>query len=510
MLKKLLLVLVALVGLIMLLIGVEFVIGATAKPVVAVNYSREMHDLMLERQRGRLGGEAAQTLNQRPAFESIMVATREANDWLLEHSNHLSEQDQRDNDFYDDPWQPLSLDAIYTVPREGTPQQFERARRRVVEALAEWERRGVFERSAELPGLGPIARAPGEGPLLHFVLPHLGTGRVLARAQAARARVAAETGDHETLLRAIEETYALGRLIAGQGTLIDWLVGVAIQMLGQRMILDNLLLHPVQDDAWLARVDAIVQREAIELFPPLTDAFDAERMISQDLIQRCYSDNGKGDGRFIPVRFARLVGEGAVEAGNHITPFGDTPFSNMHARLFVGRKEATEWLDRGHELLAACASATGPAAQSADDTMIEHFETGSTWDNPLEILQPSFGRMLEADRRRRVMATGVRVMLAVERYRARQGQIPETLDRLGDLLPDEARTDPFTGQPWAYRPAPVTSMADGDELLPGHTVWPYTLRSQPIERDQDSRHYLDPSGGLLISEPIQGPRFDEP
>lgn len=509
-LKKLILTIAIVLGLVLFVLAFEAYTGATARPTIAANYSRQMHDQSLERQRARLGPDAEQALNQRPAFESIMTAVREASEWTNERANEYIEEDADNEDAYDDPWRYFSLDIIYTVPDEGTPEQFERARGRAIEILNEWEHRGVFHRSAELVELGPIARAPNEGPMIELLLPNLGVGRQLGRAQAARARIAAEEGDHETLLQAIEETYVLGRQIASQGTLIDWLVGTAVQALAQSMLLDNLLLYPVADDAWLARADAIVWREAIDRFPPLGDALRGERLFAADFIQRCYTDNGKGGGRFIPLLFAKQMGEDSPEPGRFMTPFGDSKLSNIHGRLFLDRRELDQWLDAMHVLLHEAAEAPGDQAIAADRAVDQYIDAGQHWRNPAATIQAHFGKTIITDRGRRINAAGTRVVLAIERYRLQHdGAPPPDLDSLGPLLIESHRTDPFTGQPWDYQLTSVTTMPDGDALLPGHHAWPYTLKSRPLPGAPTRSRHHHAHDGLLITEPIQGPDYDE-
>jgi hypothetical protein len=103
------------------------------------------------------------------------------------------------------------------------------------------------------------------------------------------------------------------------------------------------------------------------------------------------------------------------------------------------------------------------------------------------------------------------VLLAIERHRLRHGAIPQTLEALGDLLPESLRTDPFTGQPWDYQPTPMTTRANGEPLEPNDTVWPYTLASRPLPGttpQRPSEH--DPYEGILITTPVEGNSLDEP
>jgi hypothetical protein len=493
-------------GVVVLVVGFEFYRGGTARPTIATNYSTQIHDRTLERQRAAHGPGP----NQHPAYQAAMDEVRQANAWLAQQSAAApSDPDDPPN-----PWTFVSLDLIYTVPTEGTPEQFEAAQRQAEAALAEWERRGVFERSAEVAALTRLARPPSDDAMFEILLPNLGTARVLARAQAARARLASRAGDRQTLAIAIEQTLTLGRQVADLGLLIDWLVGVAVQALGRAMLLDNLLLHPVDDDAWLARLDAVVERELVERLPPLERVIDNERLYSADVVQRVFTDDGRGNGRFIPLRFAEMMGEDPAGASTPLTPFGATAFSNIHARLFLDRADAMDWINGSYDLLAEAGRARGEDAMAADQRVRDYY-AAADWRNPMAMNVAHMTSTLSVERTNRVHAAGTRVVLAIERYRLRHGgAVPHTLGELGDLLPAELMNDPYTGQAWDYEPTPVAADVYGDPLPPGSHVWPYTLKSRavPGHGDHTDRHRpgLDANCGVLITTPIEGPQYDEP
>jgi hypothetical protein len=196
-----------------------------------------------------------------------------------------------------------------------------------------------------------------------------------------------------------------------------------------------------------------------------------------------------------------------------LTPFGDRNLSNIHGRLYMGRRATTIWFDGMFERMIAAADASSADAPTLDAEVSRYWDTAD-WRNP--VAQGSafqFGTARLVERRRRIQAAGTRVLLAVERYRLYHGAVPTSLDDLGDLLPEALRTDPYTGQPWQYDPTPTTTTADGAPLLPGNHAWPYTLRSQSLPGftpNPPEDRGLDPRSGVLITTPIQGPRYDTP
>jgi hypothetical protein len=490
-LKKLLVTLAILIGVVVLLVGYEAVLAVTSKPAITHNYSQEIHDRGLERQRAHFGD----GLNQYPRFEEHMGEVYAANDWLKAQSDALP----RD---HDNPWPLIDFGIIrgtsedpYREEGDNIPAYYAQAKQRAIDALDHWRDIGIFDRAADIATIERIAIPPVDGWIIEMLLPHLGASRQLARAQAARMRLAAQAGDHEQVQTAFEENLALARLTADQGFLICWLVGVAISDLSLSELADGLVLHPPTDERWLLDADAAIEREQMGLFPSLQLALENERLAVADIVQRVYTDSG----RLMPQKIA----------GHAI--FGDSPLSNITARAYYDRQETDAWLDRAYELSIAAANAKGPDAAAADERA-ERFLDDIAWNNVVgDNFMIATHRSARTGRARQIRAAGTRVLLAIERHRLRHGAIPQTLEALGDLLPESLRTDPFTGQPWDYQPTPMTTRANGEPLEPNDTVWPYTLASRPLPGttpQRPSEH--DPYEGILITTPVEGNSLDEP
>ncbi|MEQ9095728.1 MAG: hypothetical protein RIE32_05640 [Phycisphaerales bacterium] len=504
--KKLMLAIAIILGLAIVLIVLEYFAGASAKPVITDRYSAELEQRSLDRQ-AAYTGEGPNAYEQ---FGAIVMEAKAANDELFDAL--LERLDQQDTD-EDDPWAYDAFEPLYFVPDEGTPEQFERARQRGVQALQDWEARGIFARTAALPTLGPVARPPTDSVVEDIMVPFMGAARMLARTQAARGRVAAQAGDHATLVQATDETLALGRHMGNLGYLIDWLVGVAVQELARSSMLDSLLLHPTSDQAILQELDASIEREMQERMPTLADALRGERLYLLDSLQHYFTDDGNGGGRFLPLQYVRLVESEFFPVDSTLTPFGDRTLSNIHGRLYLGRRETTQWFEGLFQRYIAAAEATSADAPTRAAEVGRYVDT-ATWRNP--VAQNSsifFGTSLQAERRRQIQSAGTRVLLAIERYRLQHGAPPATLEDLGDLLPQDLRTDPYTSQPWHYEPTPATITADGQPLLPGAHAWPYTLASRPLPGrtpNPTEDRGIDPRTGVLITVPIQGPQYDTP
>lgn len=498
-LKKLLITLAIIIALVVVLVGYEAYLALTATPAITQNYSKQIHDRALERQRAHFGG----GLNQWPRFEAAMREVDKASQWLREYNEALPSEEKASRYNY------ISFYVlVWPAAEGGTRAQYEVARRRALEVLDYWQAMEIFDRATDIAALERVAVPPIDTPTIEMILPYLGSVRQLARAHAARMRVAAEAGDDRQFLTTFEESLALGRITSGQGFLISWLVGVAIDAMALNQLAECLLLHPVAEEQWLIAADAAIEREQFELYPPLQHVMEDKRLETADEVQRSFTASG----RFIPLAHARLLyANDMTYAPDELLPFGETRFSNLHARLFLSRRAADAWLDRATELSIISANATGSASIGADRA-VEAFTGDVTWRNPIAEYYSYLGQLARTERARQINAAGTRVILAIERYRLRNGgAIPQTLSDLGDLLPEALRTDPFTEQPWDYQPSPVTTRNDGDPLQPGSHAWPYTLRSRPLPGSppSDTPYPIHPNHGILITTPIEAPEFDE-
>lgn len=503
-LKKLLLTLAALFTLVIVLLGVEALIAVTSSPSITDNYAQQRHDATLERQRARAGD----GLNQWPRFQDVFLKVDQGME-ELERINSNASSGSTDN-----PWSYVEFSVVRGPGSQNShrvtadaPRLYEQARESAIDALEHWRDIGVFDAASVLPGIERSALPPTDGPMMHMLLPELGKTRQLARAQAARMRLAAEAGDDAQRLAAFEETLALARITADTGPLIAWLTGIAIEALALNELVEGLFHHPPAEAAFFDAAGEIIERESLGAFPAMAVIIENERLDQLDVVQRSYTRGG----RFVPLAHARLLYAYDIsDAPGDLLPLGETAWSNIHARLFIGKREAVDWVERSTQLAIAAANATGQAIPQADAALAAHGDS-QDWTNPIYAVSPNLDRSIETDRRRRIMIAGTRVMLAIERFRYNNdGAVPSSLNDLGDLLPDDLPTDPVTGQPWLYEPAPTTTDWKGNPLDPHQAPWPYTLRSGPLPglRRDMGPYASHPSYGVLITQPVPVVRFE--
>lgn len=321
--------------------------------------------------------------------------------------------------------------------------------------------------------------------------------RELARVQATRLHTAADRGDHADRFAAFAELIAAHQTVVWLGGIIAWLSAEASIRGTCEHLLKAHLRHPITDAAWLVDADAVLARHAQERWLPADAWVAAIHEEHLDHIQRTYTDDGTGDGKFLPDEY------------NKMFHFFENALADYNGP-FATRREATAWLAQHVDLLGRLTNTTGRNYLDAEAAMLASAEAaGSRVPSAIDI---GYSRMMHVLRKFEIHVAGTRVVLAIEQYRlANGGAVPAELDELGELLPASLRNDPLSGEPWVYHPHPTSITEYGRNLLPGAKAWPYQLWSRALPGiEQATEWSSDPKGGVLITLPLQGPQYDTP
>ena len=341
-------------------------------------------------------------------------------------------------------------------------------RQRATDAVGLLRDAGLFETSRKMASIGFAARpwpiGPDE-PLVTVMFDELREARFLLQAQRARW----ETADASERLLVLRETLEISRLLGWQGSVLDHVVAASFAESSGTMLRDYLLQDPAVDDAWLRMADGMIAH-ALERWAPLTHGLAGDRLVMLDSLQHLHTERGTLS------RDAAMGWSGDRDSAE---------------RMYRGPlSDSVAWLDELTEAAIASANATGPAIQSAGvrlESALDRFTAtgtspGARWP-ALMIVLSDFHRPIRQDRTLRITLAGTRVVLAIERHRLAHGQPPESLDELGELLPDGLDVDPVTEQPWYYQ-----RTGDG-----------YTLSSRALpgyKADEDAEG--DPLAGVRI------------
>ena len=417
-------------GLLFLILAAAFLASVIfADPKVTVDFGKKANELA--RQRQSMPADAPDNWGQISEIAGKLEAARTA--VAAKHP--------------DLPLEVFDFSFLTTPDAEPSRDTYtaDQARAVCLEWIEEFRKAGGFEDLAKLPPIPYAARPyPATGPLVLTLLPELGHSRQLARMNAARMFLAAQAGDEAQRLAAFQEMLASARLIGAQATLIDNLVAVAINALACGELRKEITDKPLSEQA--AR-DLLAAMDRHKL-PSPAGAFDGERFSSLDMIQRTFSDNGNGSGRFLPAAAAGLSSDlGSPIGGPGIASGGNRVF-NVLGLLEPSRAEtearATQIFD--HFVKLASMTRTQRAALAGPDPTanLERFKI-------LSLMVPAVGKALESNDQIASELAATRIMLALEIHRARTGSYPATLAELAPAILAEVPLDAVNDKPFGYR-----------------------------------------------------------
>jgi hypothetical protein len=290
-------------------------------------------------------------------------------------------------------------------------------------------------------------------PMFEIMLPHVQTMRKVARILTVDTHWALEQGDHERATQNLEAIFGIARQASENGFLVGSLVGIAINSMGCDLVESVVLsASPGLDESQLARIQAAIQRSPIQEMGDLS----SERAAFMDMVQRCYTDDGNGDGR-ITAQGLRLLEEVEQMGASHFDrertsrAWEGTRFVAAPASLLVmaSRKQLTE---KANELFDMSEQAIrAPFHDAAFEEFEKEIKQLGFAYLPIGLLFPGSKYAHEAFYRGQAQQAGTIAALAVLRYQERNGHLPESLEDLVDEFLEEVPMDPLrVNQPLGY------------------------------------------------------------
>ncbi|MEO1715516.1 MAG: hypothetical protein AAFR76_00265 [Planctomycetota bacterium] len=331
-----------------------------------------------------------------------------------------------------------------------------------------------------------IANQP---PLWSVLLPHLGWMRTNARLLAFDGRLALAEGDADRFVARTKSQLDLARQASKDGIIICDLVAVAIHSLAcaevSRAIRDRPeVLSPEHLSSLANTITASHHRV-------LTVRFEIERFITRDVLQRSFTDNGRGNGRLTNESYDIIIADLGFNDFGYVPDTyqpgtGTKLLAPLVATIVADRQAQLDVID-DQISQAEAALARGPSAMpdviAANQRLAQRF--GSNFARTryfvAAIHSPSTDRILETVFKSRAMSDATRAALAAETHRRQHGNFPESLDNLVPAYLLAVPEDPF---------APGTPLR---MLTLGETLIIYSV-GQDADDDQGAP-LLDGTGG---------------
>lgn len=318
------------------------------------------------------------------------------------------------------------------VYSNGTDRAFDEATRRA--------------QGTQFPSTEP---SMGENPIaMSILLVPLGHLRTSARIIAADAAVAAQASDGARYVRDIEALYAIAAHAREDRLLISELVGLAIAETAQRSLSVHIGQPGLFTDGQLERLAGLVAGYAGER--PVRFDLSHERSSIDDIIQRTYTDNGRGDGRAIRGTLdwdIRQLGYANQEDAQR--PAALRPLAALRA---PSRAELASMVDDAFRQADADQSLPlrRRGERKSTDAMERLDQQGFQPLTSLGVVPALSNAFLSRDlfeARRDALLVGI----ALERFRARDGVYPRSLDQLVPEFLAAVPNDPLSDAPIRYR-----------------------------------------------------------
>ena len=299
-----------------------------------------------------------------------------------------------------------------------------------------------------------------EFPSFNISLPQLAILRQAVRIIASDMMMAVEKADGERATRDAEAIIALSIHAQEGRILIGDLVGMSIRSIVVNRILMALEWKPnTFTDSQLKRLQNALRSVPRALERP---DFTYERLMFEDIVQRLYTDDGHGDGRFAPqwkqLRLISALESGS--AGNHGKEQGaTTQFTLLASWLsqpfafyaIAGRKEALDHYDASIKRLAGqpndSLNDAVTASAIADEKFVESMTAHGARFFLEGILMPALGKVEFDFQIERANRDACVISIAAELYHRANKKWPESAADLAPLCNGKTPQDPWNGKP---------------------------------------------------------------
>ncbi|HEV8379883.1 MAG TPA: hypothetical protein VGP99_13615 [Tepidisphaeraceae bacterium] len=311
-------------------------------------------------------------------------------------------------------------------------------------------RHGSIDDPQLYPGLAQ-SMSPEEGFVVAILLPHLSDLRLLASALVTDARFARQQGDAARVIGDIEALLKMSQQVhRDSGFVVVDLVALSIWEIGMQTVEDALL------DEKLKLKDADSQKLAHLLSKPKVAAdlvsFAGERMMVLDVIQRCYTDDGDGDGHLTMQGEKLLRYIGAVNgngASGYFGAVGEGLTWAARPALADGRAQTLRKYEQMMDL--ADANLRRPLREAnwkEYELSREHVD---------RVRRPVLGlaaSLANCQNRAEIFLghrDGIVTAIALELYRRKQGDYPNRPEALVPEYLPQIPADRITGEPVKFK-----------------------------------------------------------
>jgi hypothetical protein len=306
-----------------------------------------------------------------------------------------------------------------------------------------------YRRAAEKPHCW-WKREAKDNFVLAVPMPELASLRNITKMMVWQSKLKAHEGYIEEAFDDLLTCYRAGRHLKGTRSLVEQLVGMAIQALSANNAL--VILHNQKIDHQLIG-NLQIRFEKLMAEDTYIINYELERFLALDFMQRCYTDDGKGSGHMIPGKLKPIGGlVGEVEE-SAVFDYGRFLVMSIAS---ANRREMSRVFEKIYSTAEEWATKT-PWQLHKENV---DFEMGfANWSFlkkarywPVHLLTPALGKLNEIAYRNKVQVEALITTLAIIRFKQSTGNYPESLDNLvvtGYLK--QLPLDPFSDKALIYK-----------------------------------------------------------
>ncbi|MCA9305243.1 MAG: hypothetical protein R3B46_13825 [Phycisphaerales bacterium] len=357
-------------------------------------------------------------------WEEFVAATKEVNDLIKQHEG------DRDYLALGEPFDFSFVWDTRTTPAE----QHDLLRQDAVICLQKLRDAGCFDRLASFIEPASVYYEYQSGPSMLFTMrPELNYANRAAMALNAEFVLSLEQGRVDDAVRAFDSALAVSRVSISEPMMLGQLLGMHRRFHLFARVHDAVARGLIGDEVARRLLSSINDSE--DYIRPLN--IEGERFAIMDIIQRTHSDDGHGDGMFLPAELAKFDVDGSGSKSPH-------PISNVAGVLFPSKKETTRKINEYFDRVTK-RSLMDPVSRKSNtpspDDWIETELNGT--DVLLAILLPALDRACSIFDSDRAVTNLTRLLLALVIYHAEHGEYPDALDALTPGILNELPIDGF-------------------------------------------------------------------
>ncbi len=290
------------------------------------------------------------------------------------------------------------------------------------------------------------------GSVINIGLPHYQVFRTSARILTVDSRWAIEQQDWERVTQNIEAIFAFARQLGNESILVGDFVAFAIHSMGYDLI-DEVLPNHYQEfnEQQLARIQQAVERDSLVDYVDLA----GERAMTMDILQRAFTDDGKGDGRVTAQGMELMQNVSDIfqsqQAELGIQDRLLRTWNSVSAPLALMTMPTRKQIVASYELLLAKEEvAFGKAYYEHPDLDFE-IQPGDSGGPFLNVFVTMVRQLHHALNRAIGNQRGTVAAIAVYRYQQKYGKLPNSFEQLVGEFLDAVPIDQCNGQPLHYQ-----------------------------------------------------------